>query len=102
MKMTLVPLLAMAFHLLERSYAKLQMSPEMLNATTLEEFWRAQKEYNNPITSTEAKQWRRRELQRFQIEDSQIILADNFNNTPGFYHGVASGTVSYLCFVLLS
>ena len=66
----------------------IEFTPSMLNATTVEEILAA---WKRPQVDLESRHQRRqRALGTFP--DSPIILASSFNNLPGFYHGVASGT----------
>jgi hypothetical protein len=64
------------------------LTPEMAKATTAEELLSIKMKH----VDTAPWHTRHRMLQEQGLEDSPFILAEMFNNEPGFYHGVASGT----------
>jgi hypothetical protein len=64
------------------------LTPEMAKATTAEELLSIKMKHMD----TAPWHTRHRMLQEQGLEDSPFILAEMFNNEPGFYHGVASGT----------
>ena len=60
-----------------------ELNAEMLQARNLEELLAAERQ------PEEHRRRMRRQMQ--DLPDSVPILADMFDGTPGFYHGVASG-----------
>lgn len=72
----------------------IRLTGEMLKkVTTQEELLEAlkPKQENNYESHDERMLRRRQKLLQFGVEDSTPVLADRFENKPGFYHGVASG-----------
>jgi hypothetical protein len=71
------------------------LTPEMVSARNLEEYLEA--EAKDMATPEEIQSHRLRKLQEEGLEDSMTILADRYDDKPGFYHGVASGKLIHEC-----
>jgi hypothetical protein len=75
-------------------HGMMHLTPAMREARTVEELMEAE-QHNHPnggVGDESSQNIRKRMLQEEGLVDSATILADHFENVPGFYHGVASGT----------
>ena len=69
-----------------RTVGMADLTHEMFQARNLEELQAAEWSYHRQLGAQ-----RQNNLKAEKLEDSRPILADMFDNQPGFYHGVASG-----------